>query len=157
MTKSKKLLSKDKDDKKLNFNFIFHIIQFCLIIFLLREVNTLKNSKNEDLLKNFASIVHNHEFSPLNHVHNNEHKHDYAKSNHNHQTKADHTHSADEINYKSFRTLDKVINDLEFHNHWAEEIMYQSVIYGVSGRTVQEALRDAARYNHNHKVSDLKY
>ena len=156
MTKSDKQLSKDKN--KLNVNVISHIIQFSLIIYLINQVNILNKNKNDDLLKDeYATILHDHDFSPLNHNHNNKHDHNYANINHDHQNKSDHTHSAEEINYKTFRTLDKVINDLEFHNHWAEEIMYQSVIYGVSGRTVQEALRDAARYNHTHKVSDLKY
>ncbi len=156
MTNSEKILPKDKNNK-INFYFILHIFQFLVIIYLVNQVNILKKVKNQDIIEDeYAKIIHKHDFSPLNHNHNHQHENDYASINHNHKNKADHTHSADEINYKTFRTLDKVINDLEFHNHWAEEIMYQSVIYGVSGRTVQEALRDAARYNHTHKVSDLK-
>ena len=144
------------NNAKLNFHIVLHMIQFCFIIYLFTQLNNLKNN-NLNLIKDgYAKALHSHDFSPIGHTHSNKHEHDYADVNHNHQNKADHTHSADEVMYKTFRTLDKVINDLEFHNHWAEEIMYQSVIYGVSGRTVQEALRDAARYNHTHKVSELK-
>jgi len=156
MTKSGKILSKDTNNK-INIYIIVQFIQILVIIYLINEVNILKKVNNQDIMKDeYAKILHKHDFSPLKHNHNHQHDNDYANIKHNHKNKADHTHSADEINYKTFRTLDKVINDLEFHNHWAEEIMYQSVIYGVSGRTVQEALRDAARYNHTHKVSDLK-
>lgn len=143
---------------KINLSNGLHIIQFFLIIYLYSQIHMLKIDQGPDLKKDeYASVLHNHVYSPIDHVHNSQHEHNYSDIDHNHQKKADHTHSADDITYKSFRTLDKVLNDLEFHNHWAEEIMYQSVIYGLSGRTVQEALRDAARYNHTHKVSDLKY
>ncbi len=156
MTKLKKNILKGKINR-LNFYFIIHFFQVILIVYLLNEVYILKEASSQDIMKDeYAKVLHKHDFSPLNHKHDTQHEHDYASINHNHQNKADHTHSASEITYKTFRTLDKVINDLEFHNHWAEEIMYQSVIYGVSGRTVQEALRDAARYNHTHNVSDLK-
>ena len=155
LVKSEKSSSKKN---KINFSSGLHIIQLSLIIYLYSQIHMLKVDQDSSLKKDeYASVMHDHLYSPTDHVHNNQHEHNYADIDHSHQRKADHTHSADEITYKSFRTLDKVLNDLEFHNHWAEEIMYQSVIYGLSGRTVQEALRDAARYNHTHKVSDLKY
>tara|TARA_B100001250_G_C19593100_1_gene697229 strand:- start:326 stop:802 length:477 start_codon:yes stop_codon:yes gene_type:complete len=158
MAKSDQISSKINKKSKISINVICHLIQLSMITYLLIQINIIKSKKNIDEIKDeYASILHEHDFSPIDHIHNNQNEHKYADIDHEHKIKADHIHSADEISYKSFRTLDKVLNDLEFHNHWAEEIMYQSVIYGLSGRTVQEALSDAARYNHTHKVSDLKY
>jgi hypothetical protein len=155
MTETRKSLS---IKNKINLSNGLHTIQFLLIVYLYSQIHMLKIDQGSDLKKDeYASVLHDHVYSPIEHVHNSQHEHNYSDIDHSHQKKADHTHSAEDITYKSFRTLDKVLNDLEFHNHWAEEIMYQSVIYGLSGRTVQEALRDAARYNHTHKVSDLKY
>ncbi len=143
---------------KINLSYSLHLLQLFLIIYLYSQIHELKINQDPELKKDeYASVLHEHGYSSDDHDHNTQHEHNYSNIDHTHQRKADHTHSADDISYKSFRTLDKVLNDLEFHNHWAEEIMYQSVIYGLSGRTVQEALRDAARYNHTHKVSDLKY
>jgi hypothetical protein len=143
---------------KINLSYTLHLLQLFLIIYLYSQIHELKINQDPELKKDeYASVLHEHGYSPQDHDHNTQHEHNYSNIDHTHQRKADHPHSADDISYKSFRTLDKVLNDLEFHNHWAEEIMYQSVIYGLSGRTVQEALRDAARYNHTHKVSDLKY